>query len=288
MTVSITSQLTDQETDAVTALAAASDAPEGLHTPLWLSNELNFNHEIRCFFTILEDDEPTAFLTMFLPTDHDAEITAFTRPDRRRKGYFTTLLSAAAEECRQAGVKNLLFCVQSISGSGNAVLHTLTDVRYSHSEYRMIYRFDGRTLPGIPHPQLHYRALTEAMVPDYRRLLTDAFNDEERDEEEFIRAALTNPNRHAVIAYCGRTPVGHYHITEEDGCAFLYGVGIASAYRGRGYGKEMMCKALRHCSTMHMPAALDVDSANAAAFHIYQWLGFEVTFQIDYYRKPVS
>ena len=32
---------------------------------------------------------------------------------------------------------------------------------------------------------------------------------------------------------------------------------------------------------------LDVDSGNAPAYHIYQKLGFCVTFQVDYFRAPV-
>ena len=50
---------------------------------------------------------------------------------------------------------------------------------------------------------------------------------------------------------------------------------------------DVMDETLEEARAMRDGVVLDVDSGNAPAYHIYQKLGFCVTFQVDYFRAPV-
>ena len=107
--------------------------------------------------------------------------------------------------------------------------------------------------------------------------------------DNYVAASVENPERAAYLAMLDGAPVGMFHINlgEHPGRAFLYGVGISPGRRGQGLGQELMLLALAEARAMRDGVVLDVDSGNAPAYHIYQKLGFCVTFQVDYFRAPV-
>ena len=111
----------------------------------------------------------------------------------------------------------------------------------------------------------------------------------EADVDNYVAASVENPERAAYLAMLDGAPVGMFHINlgEHPGRAFLYGVGISPGRRGQGLGQELMLLALAEARAMRDGVVLDVDSGNAPAYHIYQKLGFCVTFQVDYFRAPV-
>ena len=97
-----TAVLTPRQTEQVRALEQAACAPEALENGAWLSNELNFDRALPCFYLAWPqdapgpEDAPAAFLTLFLPTREQAEVVAFTHPAHRRRG-----LQGAVRPCRR-------------------------------------------------------------------------------------------------------------------------------------------------------------------------------------------
>lgn len=138
-----TAVLTPRQTEQVRALEQAACAPEALENGAWLSNELNFDRALPCFYLAWPqdapgpEDAPAAFLTLFLPTREQAEVVAFTHPAHRRRGYFKALCARAAARCRQRAFRN--FCLRwSALRRGRAVLETQPGCVWS-LEYRMEY-----------------------------------------------------------------------------------------------------------------------------------------------------
>lgn len=119
-----TAVLTPRQTEQVRALEQAACAPEALENGAWLSNELNFDRALPCFYLAWPqdapgpEDAPAAFLTLFLPTREQAEVVAFTHPAHRRRGYFKALCARAAARCRAAGIPEFLFAVEPRSAGG--------------------------------------------------------------------------------------------------------------------------------------------------------------------------
>ena len=282
-----TAVLTPRQTEQVRALEQAACAPEALENGAWLSNELNFDRALPCFYLAWPqdapgpEDAPAAFLTLFLPTREQAEVVAFTHPAHRRRGYFKALCARAAARCRAAGIPEFLFAVEPRSAGGRAVLETTPGCVWSHSEYRMEY-----TGPApVPAGRLALQRVDADGAEPYRLFLENDMG--EADVDNYVAASVENPERAAYLAMLDGAPVGMFHINlgEHPGRAFLYGVGISPGRRGQGLG--LMLLALAEARAMRDGVVLDVDSGNAPAYHIYQKLGFCVTFQVDYFRAPV-
>ena len=154
---------------------------------------------------------------------------------------------------------------------------------WSHSEYRMEY-----TGPApVPAGRLALQRVDADGAEPYRLFLENDMG--EADVDNYVAASVENPERAAYLAMLDGAPVGMFHINlgEHPGRAFLYGVGISPGRRGQGLGQELMLLALAEARAMRDGVVLDVDSGNAPAYHIYQKLGFCVTFQVDYFRAPV-
>lgn len=289
MYIAETAVLTPRQTEQVQALQQAAYAPEGLENAAWLSNELNFDRAMPCFYLAWEQDAPApqdapvAFLTLFLPTREQAEVVAFTHPAHRRAGYFKALCARAAARCREAGIPEFLFAVEPRSVGGCAALAAMPGCVWSHSEYRMEY-----TGPAPASAErLALRRVNADGAAQYRAFLEQEMG--ETDVDNYVAAALENPERAAYLVLLDGAPAGMFHINlgELPGRAFLYGVGVAPGLRGRGLGQELMALALAEARAVRDIVVLDVDSGNASAYHIYKKLGFCVTFGVDYHRAPM-
>ena len=201
-----TAVLTPRQTEQVRALEQAACAPEALENGAWLSNELNFDRALPCFYLAWPqdapgpEDAPAAFLTLFLPTREQAEVVAFTHPAHRRRGYFKALCARAAARCRAAGIPEFLFAVEPRSAGGRAVLETTPGCVWSHSEYRMEY-----TGPApVPAGRLALQRVDADGAEPYRLFLENDMG--EADVDNYVAASVENPERAAYLAMLTARP----------------------------------------------------------------------------------
>ncbi|HAR86062.1 MAG TPA: hypothetical protein DCR69_10055 [Clostridium sp.] len=117
----------------------------------------------------------------------------------------------------------------------------------------------------------------------FEKITREAFPDLE-DSSNFIDTVIYSENRRGYIAYKEGAPVGVFDFNYEEGHAFLYGVAIAIPYRGKGFGKQLVGFALNEGLKKSDKVVLDVDSENPTAFNLYKKCGFQIDFQVDYYR----
>jgi len=83
-------------------------AHDMLNSNLFLDTSMNFNPNINSVFLIYEGDQLVSFVSMFIPTQEDAEISAYTLPEYRQRGYFKKLLIEAMTEARKYNIRYLL------------------------------------------------------------------------------------------------------------------------------------------------------------------------------------
>lgn len=282
------SRLPEERKAEIRELERGVREEESLQNTAFLDNELNFDREAPCFYLGYEGDRLVSFLTVFFPDREDGEITAFTHPAYRRKGYFSVLLREAAEDLKKLGVGRAVLCLEAESESGGAVLERLPKPSFLRSEYRMLWgsaevpplREGLRVLPLSRQNRDEYYAI---------RVPVDLPGGEERAEasEEkgagFVDAVLASETRRGYLLYDGETPVGVFDLETEPSRLFLYGVAVAREYRGKGYGREIVRCALREGIKLGKPVVLDVDKDNAPALHLYRSCGFETLFRMDYY-----
>jgi len=92
---------------------------------IFLDSSLNFNPYMKNIFLLYEDDKLVSLLTMFIPTQTEAEISSFTLPKYRQKGYFKALFVKASNELKKYEVQDVLFVCEPQSFSGKAVIKKL-------------------------------------------------------------------------------------------------------------------------------------------------------------------
>lgn len=280
MRIEMTNKLTENQITEILNLETVSFGEDALENHAFLSNEINFDKTVQCFYMGYENDVLVAFLTTFIPTSYEGEILAVTHPEYRGRGYFKKLFQCAKETLLLKGINKVLLVVEPKSKSGVAVLKSFKYAKLERSEYRMSYS-SSKTL--IEYPNLKFFQINNENKEIFAKITREAFPDLE-DSSNFINTVIYSENRKGYIAYKEGAPVGVFDFNYEEGHAFLYGVAIATPYRGKGFGKQMVGFALNEGLKKSDKVVLDVDSENSTAFNLYKKCGFQIDFQVDYYR----
>ena len=280
MRIEMTNKLTENQITEILNLETVSFGEDALENHAFLSNEINFDKTVQCFYMGYENDVLVAFLTTFIPTSYEGEILAVTHPEYRGRGYFKKLFQCAKETLLLKGINKVLLVVEPKSRSGVEVLKSFKYAKLERSEYRMSYS-GSKTL--IEYPNLKFFQVNNENKEIFSEITQEAFTDLE-DSSNFIDTVIYSENRKGYIAYKEGASVGVFDFNYEEGHAFLYGVAIAIPYRGKGFGKQLVGFALNEGLKKSDKVVLDVDSENPAAFNLYKKCGFQIDFQVDYYR----
>lgn len=284
----ITNHLNAFQTAQITELEALCKQYEPLQGSIFLSNELNFDSELPCFYLLYHPenkDELIAFLSIFAPLSTEAEIYAYTAPAWRRQGCFNVLLEAALHTLWEFGIDDILFVHEPVSANASAVLETL-DVTYQYSEYLLTLAetriFSDVTLPD----ELLLLPASENELDRLADLHALAFGEETDASCEFLSDVFSSPGSQVrklvhkstgeLIGICCFT-IGRNEIS-------ISGVAVHPMQRRKGYAAAML-KALIEKLSNEYPQhklILEVTSQNIAAFSLYRKLGFQITTQFDY------
>ncbi len=247
----------------------------------FLSNEINFNKEINCFLLLYEEEILVSFLAMFIPTSQEAEISACTLPEYRRKGFFKRLLESAINELRKYDVREILFVNETSSNDGKLTLRKF-NVKYGFSEYLLVYEKDKF---NKTQNKLKLYEIINQDVDEIAKLHTDIFNKTLEEGKAIINRAIESKDRISYMAKIDNEIVGICSISLEGSNAFICGLGISTKYRGLGYGKEILSKGIEKALTLDIKDIyLEVDSKNHIAYNLYINNGFIIKTQLDYYR----
>lgn len=279
MIIEKTNILSNKQIKAIKDLEDIVFKEECLKNNAFLSNEINFDKTVPCFYLAYEKDELIAFLNTFIPSPSEGEVIAFTHPKFREKGYFKELFKCAKEVLLEVGIEEVLLSIEPKSKSGIAVLEKFKEAKWEHSEYKMVH--DG--LEGIPkYLDLHFIELDNSNREIYVGINLESFPGLEYNKN-FIDTIINSESRKGYIVYENDTPIGAFAIKYDKEEAYIYNVGIASKYRGRGFGKELIGYAINKGIEKCDRVVLDVDSNNPIAFNLYKKCGFKIDYQVDYY-----
>lgn len=280
MRIEKTNTLTLEDIWAVGELEKAAFKRYGLCNHAFLTNDINFDRRIPCFFLGYEGDRLIAFLSIFIPTRQEGEISAVTHPDFQRQGCFRELFAAARKTLLSAKVEQVLFVLEPGSKSGLGAVKTFEGTRFTRSEYRMSLSSAAKA-PSWE--RLQFFQVDNSNRELFADVLRQIHPDME-DEGNYVDTVVNDSSRKGYIAY-RETPIGVFNLNfeYETGEAFLYGVGIIKKHRGNGFGKQLTGYAIEEGLKTAKKVVLDVDSDNPVAFHIYKQCGFRVDFQVDYY-----
>jgi Acetyltransferases len=257
---------------------------EGLKRNAFLSNEINFNREIDCFYLLYDEEKLISFLSLFIPMQSEAEVSAYTLPEFRRKGYFHTLFEKTVQELKNHGIAKVLFVCEPAGRAASEVLKAY-GAKLSCSEYRMAYepgdyRKSGGSLRLEPAAR---SGLEEMAALDFR--LFDGSYDESLS---LLAKSLESGDVKSYCAFLDDRMMGLCSANFQDGGVTVYGIGISPEFQGKGYGREMLNLLLEQILRENPgEISLEVSSTNATAYRLYLTNGFRVKTQFDYYTYSI-
>lgn len=279
-----TNRLDQRQTQQIVALENKCFIRDGLENHAYLTNDLNFDPQMPCFFLCYEGDALVAFLTAFAPERAQAEIIAVTDPAWERKGLFHKLYAEACAAVQSVGISEVLFAVERKSVSGNKLVKSFTDQPADHSEYRMQLPFTSAAIG-----RLADRGCAERVSEKTKHVFggIESEANGRPEEEAYLNTIVTSEQRKGYLYIWENEYAGTFVIGREENGVFIYGVAMSEKYRGKGIAKYMMKQAIALAEKEGTDEVfLEVDSQNPAALNLYKSCGFKAVFAVDYYRLP--
>ena len=292
------------------ALESTCRTKDGTTSSVCSTTEFNCRRDIPVFFLALDGTELVGYLSIFLPEECTAEINVLVHPNYRRQGIFTELLQRAKVTLSALGTKEFVFVCEPSATDATAALLAMKAEKRS-SEYQMLLESTAKvsstfrsTTPVVASAKAsrYYRDTT---FPDWRGELLEAppddlpllgkmnalfFETSEEMGELFAEESYCTPcitvYKYVITDKNKKTvPIGTVCFYEEAHSGNIFGLGILPEYRGRGYGKDLLLALLARISA-DKKIYLQVSSRNAAAFQLYQKIGFKIIAQQDFWILP--
>lgn len=258
---------------------------DNLQGSFFLDPSLNFNQRIKSFFLLYDKGNLISMLSMFIPTEHEAEITAYTLPKFRGKGFFKSLLAKAVEELNEFNVPEILFVCESSSIAGKRVIDAL-QAGYDHTEYFM--GLDNVSYTSLNEYRLRLlkvekKDLEKAIITNMK-----VFIDTYEESRNLIINRFKLKHREQFLAILDDEIIGIVSVNLEGEDVSLFGLGIEPRYRCKGYGKELLHLIIDNLMQRgRSEMSIEVNSENVEALKLYRNTGFCVEVAYEYYRFKI-
>ncbi|MCO5384742.1 MAG: GNAT family N-acetyltransferase [Desulfosporosinus sp.] len=286
MTISAYVSLSEKAIEEVLNLEEICIDHDSLRGSVFLDSSLNINQKIKSFFLLYKNGKLISMLSMFIPTKHEAEITAYTLPKFREKGYFRLLLEKAFEELIAFDIPDILFVCESPSIPGKKVIEAL-NADYDHTEYFM--RFDRKSYTYLNTYRLILLKVEQKDLEKAIAANMKVFGDSSEDSKSLIENCFVLDTREQYLALLEDKIIGVVSVNLEEEDVSIFGFGIVPEFRGKGYGKEllhlMVDKLLQRGRS---DITIDVNNENANALELYNKAGFHIEVSYEYYRIKLS
>lgn len=279
-------QLTEKERKAAKALIASCQAYDQTFREPYLSNMLNFDPNMPAFFLYYQEGELLGLLTVYAD-DHDVEVAILVAPDYRRKGIARSLFDKFQKETAPHPIRSVTFQTERIflDRHPNLASHwgvvedeeTETWLGRDKTPYALDSRSDVKVLlADLAYvkeiAQLHHQAFSdpEETLDVSRRYITEAL----KDSDGLLYILLKEAQ---VIGVCTVDLSGNSN--------YLYGLAIAEAYRGQGYGSYLAKSVVNQLIEQNDKAfQIAVEDSNIGAKRLYENIGFVKQTQVVYLK----
>ena len=282
-----TNQLTEKERKAAKALIASCQAYDQTFREPYLSNMLNFDPDMPAFFLYYQEGELLGLLTVYAD-DHDVEVAILVAPDYRRKGIARSLFDKFQKEMASYPIRSVTFQTERVFLDYHPDLashwglvedeETETWLGRDRTPYALDSRSDVKVLLAEPSyldeiAQLHHQAFSdpEETLDVSRRYITEAL----KDSDGLLYILLKEAQ---VIGVCTVDLSGNNN--------YLYGLAVAEAYRGQGYGSYLAKSVVNQLIAQNDKSfQIAVEDSNIGAKRLYEKIGFVKQTQVVYLKQ---
>jgi ribosomal protein S18 acetylase RimI-like enzyme len=214
-------------------------------------------------------------LTGYLASDPGNEACGMVHPEYRRRGIGRALVAAVREQYWQRGIERWFLICDEASPSGPAFARAL-GARRRMAEYRM--EWTGEPAEGARTPT-ELLTFHHVSVPERERFLqtvTSAFEDPMEEVRERYAQRFQEANRQYYLASRDGEPIGTVGLCAEGSVSYITTLGVASARRGRGFGRQILRWVLDVLSQSGVATIrIEVQTDNERALSLYQSCGFQ-------------
>lgn len=211
------------------------------------------------------------------------EVTGMVHPDYRRQGIFTKLMTLAFKTFDKRPEKRVLFLCDHASESGQAFIKTL-NAQYSFSEYEMFLDFEF-DITDERISELNFRKAKNSDQMFIANQNAIYFDKALEDSEMTLPEVEESRGMTIYLASLGDDIIGKVNLQYLNGEAGIYGLGVLPAYRGKGYGRDILRFAVSKSKAFNAKSVmLQVEAENSTALNLYSSSGFKMVSKMDYYE----
>ncbi len=276
---------TEAELAQVDELLEACNAYEGLYVKLAMAMlRARSGHESNDFLYYVEG-KLVGLLALDNMGTEDKEVTVVVHPDYRRRGIATALLTAAREEAQRRGIERFILVCERFSRSGQAFVAAL-GAEYDHSEHKMVLaELHARQDYS---EQITQRKASPADVEIVAHIISACFGQTEEGAQRHVAESMHDPYNQYYVAELAGKAVGCLDLFMDDKEYGIYAFGVLPQYRKRGFGGQMLEQIIVDIHSNGQSAqkriALEVESENKHAIHLYRSRGFQEITTYGYYN----
>lgn len=281
-----TNQLTEKERKAAKALIASCQAFDQTFREPYLSNMLNFDPNMPAFFLYYQEGELLGLLTVYAD-DEDVEVSILVDLSHRRQGVGRAMYRSFEKDMVAYPIRSVTFQTERVFLDRHPDLashwgvvedeETETWLGRDKTPFALHSRTDVKVLLADPAyveeiAQLHHQAFSEPeeTLDVSRRYITEAL----KDSDGLLYILLKEAK---VIGVCTVNLSGNSN--------YLYGLAIAEAYRGQGYGSYLAKSVVNQLiSHNDKPFQIAVEDSNIGAKRLYENIGFVKQTQVVYLK----
>lgn len=208
------------------------------------------------------------------------EVNGMVHPDYRNNGVFTKLFSLVKDEWKKRKQQEMLLLSDSRSVSGIEFIKKVSD-EYDHSEYDMT--LNRKSTPEQNHHAIILRKAISSDSMEIAKMDSSFFELEVKEDDEFILENIENGT--TFIAELNDVIIGKVRLELSDRVGGIYGLGVLSEHRSKGYGREILTLSVDKLIEIGAyKIMLQVELNNKNALNLYKSCGFEENYVMEYYK----
>lgn len=285
--IRFTNQLTEKERKVVKVLIASCQAYDQTYREPYLSNMLNFDPTMPTFFLYYQEGELRGILTVYAD-DVDVELSILVHPNHRRQGIARALIKSFKEETASYPIQSVTFQTERVFLDRHPDLashwglieneETETWLGRDRTPYVLESRSDVKVLLAEP-----------SYLEEITQLHHQAFSDAEETLEvphRYIAEALKDSDSLLYILLKEGQVIGVCTVDLSGNSNYLYGLAVAEAYRGQGYGSYLAKSVVNQLIEQNDKAfQIAVEDDNIGAKRLYEKIGFVKQTQVVYLKQ---
>ena len=281
-----TNTLNDHQLLEAKALIAICQKYDGTFRDPYLSNMLNFDPDMPAFFLYYEKGELVGLLTVYAD-DPDVEVAILVHPNHRRQGIARALYRSFETETASYPIESVTFQTERVflerhpEFASNWGLVEDEETETWLGRDRTPYELDPRS-------DVEVRLAEPSYLETIARLHHQTFSDEMESQEvsqRYISEALKDPYSLLYILLKDGQVIGVCTVDVSGTSNYLYGLAIAEADRGKGYGSYLAKSLVNKLIDQNDKAfQIAVEDSNVGAKRLYEKIGFVKQTQVVYLK----